>query len=501
MKSRKVLDFGSYSRLFEQQAGINDPKPGATPADPAKPADPSKPADPAKPEATKEKPAGETSGAVKTISEIISLFFKCYMFVATKAPNYPDVLADLLSVSEEKDPAKRAETMESVIKKVTEKVDPKYADIKEDANKAAASIKSIYNEVASTEDAKKYTEVINKMVTSKILSYQDILKNQPLKENNNPGYKNILGFDSYYYPSLYEKNTFDEERDGLSDKMKSIYSEMVAQQKNPSSDTLKAKASEVIAKFDEYQKLLSDKGAWEKMKRKERKDKLESMNAEIDDIIQKTNELQKTELIKIGVDKKIADNMSTIITSINSMSDKAKAIDDKAIADAKAAEGAKTEEYKVGDLVKYKRENGEEAQSEIVKIEGDKIFFKDKEGKEFSKDKKEITGKVEGAKEEEGKDIKSGTVEKENIKKDGPNSAAIKKFQEDYNNLGIGAKLVTDGAYGRNTEKAIVKVANMIKSLSGKEVKVDGGKILTGELQGLLKKLIENKDKIKGLLG
>ena len=77
----------------------------------------------------------------------------------------------------------------------------------------------------------------------------------------------------------------------------------------------------------------------------------------------------------------------------------------------------------------------------------------------------------------------------------------IKKFQEDYNNLGIGVKLTTDGAYGRNTEKAIVKVANMIKSLSGKEVKVDGGKILTGELQGLLKKLIENKDKIKGLLG
>jgi hypothetical protein len=150
------------------------------------------------------------------------------------------------------------------------------------------------------------------------------------------------------------------------------------------------------------------------------------------------------------------------------------------------------------------RENGEEAQSEIVKVEGDKVFFKDKEGKEFSKDKKDITGKVEGGKEEgkeEGKDIKSGTVEKANIKKDGPNSESIKKFQEDYNNLGIGVKLTTDGAYGRNTEKAIVKVANLIKSLSGKEVKVDGGKILSGELQGFLKKLIDNKDKIKGILG
>ena len=450
--------------------------------------------------------AGETSGTVKTISEVISLFFKCYMFAATKTSNYPDVLADLLSVSDEKDPAKRADTMESVIKKVSDKMDAKYAPVKEEANKAASSIKDLYNNVASTEEAKKYNDVINKMVTSKIISYQDILKNQPLKENRNVSpYKNLLGFDNYHYPPLYEKNTFDDERDALSDKMKSIYSEMISQQKNPSSETLKGKASEVISKFDEYQKLLSDKGAWEKMKRKERKDKLESMNSEIDEIIQKTNDLQKSELTKIGVDKKIADSMSTIITSINSMSDKAKEIDDKAIADAKANE-TEAIEYKEGDIVKYKRENGEEAQSEIIKIEGDKVFFKDKDGKEFTKDKKDLTGKVEGDKEEkeegEGeKDIKSGNVEKGNIKKDGPNAPAIKKFQEDYNNLGIGIKLVTDGAYGKNTEKAIVKVANMIKSLSGKEVKVEGGKILTGELQGLIKKLIENKDKISGLLG
>ena len=239
------------------------------------------------------------------------------------------------------------------------------------------------------------------MVTSKIISYQDILKSQPLKENRKVSpYRNLLGFDNYSYPSLYEKNTFDDERDALSDKMKSIYSEMVSQQKTPSTDALKGKASEVIGKFDEYQKLLTDKGAWEKMKRKERKDKLESMNTEIDKIIQETNDLQKSELAKIGVDKKIADTMSTIITSINSMSDKAKEIDDKAIADAKASESSKAIEYKEGEVVKYKRENGEEAQSEIIKIEGDKVFFKDKEGKEFTKEKKELTGKVEGGKEE-----------------------------------------------------------------------------------------------------
>ena len=53
-------------------------------------------------------------------------------------------------------------------------------------------------------------------------------------------------------------------------------------------------------------------------------------------------------------------------------------------------------EYKVGDKVKYKRDNGEEVEKEIVKIEGDNFFFKDKEGKEFSKAKTDIIGKAQG---------------------------------------------------------------------------------------------------------
>lgn len=460
MRPSRLLNFDSYTKLFEQ----------------------------------------ESSTPVKTIGEIISLFFKCYMFVATKAVDYKDVLADLISVSEEKDPAKRSETMESVIKKVAEKIDPKYATIKGDVIKAATSIKEIYAQVASTEEAKKNADAINKMVTNKIVNYQDILKNEPLKEHSN-----VYGFDQYSFPLLYEKNTFDDERSALTDKMKSLYSEMISQKKNPSSATLKAKADEVVSKFDEYQKLLSDKGAWEKMKRKERKEKLETMNAEIDDMIQKANQLQKSELAKIGVDKKIADTMSNIITSINSMSDKAKAIDDKAIADAKGAEEKKNQEkveYKEGDVVKYKKDNGEEAQSEIIKIEGDKVYFKDKEGKEFSKDKKELTGKVEGEEDEDkGKDISSGNVDKQNLKKDGPNVEAIKKFQEDYNNLEIGKKLTADGLYGKNTETAVNKVAKMIKNISGKDINTDGGKKLTGELQNNLKKLLDNKDKIKEILG
>jgi len=63
-------------------------------------------------------------------------------------------------------------------------------------------------------------------------------------------------------------------------------------------------------------------------------------------------------------------------------------------------------EFKVGDVVKYKRDNGEEAENEIIKVEGDNIFFKDKEGKEFSKTFGDILSKVDKENESLIKDYK-----------------------------------------------------------------------------------------------
>ena len=474
MKSNRVLSFNKYTKIFEEDS----------------------------------KPSEESeSPTVKTLNELISIFFKCYMAVATKAIDYKGVISDFLAITGEKDPAKRGEVMEKSIKNVTDKIDPKYSNLKGDIEKAASSIKDLYSEVASTEEAKKNTEAINKMVNDKIISYQDILKSQPLKVEVK-GVKEsrkIYGFEDYSRVFLYEKNTFGDEREVVLDKMKSIYSEMVSQEKNPSSDALKNRAKEVISKFDEYKKSLSNEEEWEKMKRRERKEKVESMNKEVDSIVQKTNELQKSELIKIGVDKKIADSMSNIISTINTIAEKTKEIDDKIITETNSKE--KESEYKVGDIVKYKKENGEESQNEVLKIEGDKVFLKDKEGKEFSKDKKEIEGKVEGSKEkdkeedkEEVKDIKSGNIDKENLKKNGPNYEAIKKFQEDYNSLGIGEKIGIDGGYGKNTESAVKRISGMIRSLSDKEIKTNDGKLLSGELISTVKKLLDNKDKIKGIL-
>lgn len=52
-----------------------------------------------------------------------------------------------------------------------------------------------------------------------------------------------------------------------------------------------------------------------------------------------------------------------------------------------------SEEYKVGDRVKYKSKTGEEIEKEITKIDGDKFYFKDKEGNEFYKERGDIISK------------------------------------------------------------------------------------------------------------
>jgi hypothetical protein len=93
---------------------------------------------------------------------------------------------------------------------------------------------------------------------------------------------------------------------------------------------------------------------------------------------------------------------------VSSLNKKVETIDDKVISDAEkevaniedelkleSFDILKTfysvnEDFKVGDMVSYTRDNGEKAQKEIVKVDGETITFKDKEGNEFTKKSDEI---------------------------------------------------------------------------------------------------------------
>jgi hypothetical protein len=88
---------------------------------------------------------------------------------------------------------------------------------------------------------------------------------------------------------------------------------------------------------------------------------------------------------------------------VSSFNKKVETVDDKVISDAEAEVAniedelklesfdilktfySVNEEFKVGDMVSYTRDNGEKAEKEIFKIDGDTLTFKDKEGKEFTK--------------------------------------------------------------------------------------------------------------------
>jgi hypothetical protein len=88
---------------------------------------------------------------------------------------------------------------------------------------------------------------------------------------------------------------------------------------------------------------------------------------------------------------------------VSSFNKKIETVDDKVISDAEAEVSniedelklesfdilksfySINEDFKVGDKVSYTRDNGETAEKEIFKIDGDTITFKDKDGNEFTK--------------------------------------------------------------------------------------------------------------------
>jgi hypothetical protein len=162
---------------------------------------------------------------------------------------------------------------------------------------------------------------------------------------------------------------------------------------------------------------------------------------------------------KMGIDKKVAGIISEVIKMLDTVSTTVAEVDKK-VADATVA---KTDEK--------------------IKEEGKKEDDKKDDDKEYI-------------------EISSGNVKKHNLSKKGPNLDAIKKFQENYNDIKAGAEIKADGLYGNNTEKAIVATAKMIGALTGVDLEkaTDGGKKLTPEVQGAIQKFIDNKDKIKELV-
>ena len=406
--------------------------------------------------------ADEVNKSASAAEQIVDLFFQAYGSLVTKIGDYKDAISDLLEVAEEKEAGKKGEIMDSILRKVVYKIDPTYKSVGGDIAQAGKQIKEVYASLLDTEEGKKSLEEINKAIYRKIIEKQKGLEtsSKELKPNEEKVEKDNNSLDANYSDSdyIFEKNTFVDERNALISKIKPFYAESVQQAKNAISANLKSKSVETAKSLKTMYDLLSDETKWESMKRRTRKEELERINSEMDKLNSDMNDVRKSELLKIGIDKKVSDGISGIIELINSAIGKISEIDSKKIEDEK-----------------------------LVKTDG-----------------KEEEAKKEEAKKEEDKPelISSGNIDKKNLTKKGPNLEKIKAFQEKFNTLFPNDNIKADGLYGKNTETSIVKVAKMIGGLIGEDLAkaTEDGKKLTPELQSAINKFDSNKDKIKELI-
>lgn len=445
-----------------------------------------------------EQEATEKNSSVKSAEALMGLFFKCYTIAATKIDGYKESVSDLLSVTKAEEGEDKGKLLADLITKVAGKMKPEYKDLSGDITKAAEAIKGAYSTMLSSDEGKKSLKDIktatDKVITDSLEGLKSVVTAQ--MESS------IFGYQSFRTSRLLEAEETELEGKNSSDRqetlnsIKSIQSVLTQQSNTGLTDGLKSFAKKGVDQLDSITKTLKDDKSWGELKRRARKDKLKEYTESIAGLEKGINELIASEAVKAGIDKKTAESIQEITGILTSITDKEKEIKIKKQETA-PAEKAAVVEYKVGDSVKYKRDNGEEATSKIEKVEGDKYFFKTEDGKEFSKDKKDIIGKGEEAKKEEakaeGEEIASGNVDKENLKKDGKNAEAIKEFQTNYNKSGYFGKILDDGRYGKNTESAIRKIAGLSKQMANKEIKTDDGKKLTKEIIELAKKLAEGK--------
>ena len=415
--------------------------------------------------------ADEPNASASAAEQIVGLFYQAYGSMVTKIGDYKDAIDDLLQVAEEKDTAKKGDVMESVLQKVVSKINPEYKSVGNTILEAGKKLKDAYTTLLETEEGKKSTEDINKVIYRKILEFQkglqtaskempkvEVQEIKPVgKDNNSENYEYL---EDDINEGLFSKNTFGEERNTIISSLVIFYSDMVAQAKNGATNAIKSKAQEIANNLKKLNDTLGDEKAWADMKRRERKDKLEEIPATIAGYKEDFNKTLMAESTKMGIDKKVSAAISEVIKLLDGVAATVAEVDKKV------------------------------AEASVVKSEE-----KEKEAKaEAEEEKKDDTT--------EYIEISSGNIKKQNLSKKGPNFDKIKKFQENYNILKIGAENKADGLYGKNTEIAILKAAEMLDGLTGSDLAkaTEKGKKMTPEVQAGLQKFLDNKDKIKDLI-
>jgi hypothetical protein len=145
----------------------------------------------------------------------------------------------------------------------------------------------------------------------------------------------------------------------------------------------------------------------------------------------------------------------------------------------------------VTDSLTVVNDKANDIKTKATELVNQQVAAEAKKKEDEAKKKAEEGKKDEEKKEDKDapKEIKSGSVDKANLKKSGENYQAIKDFQGKLNSLlPKDQQIKADGGYGTNTEKAITRIAKMIGSVTGEDLvkATEDGKKLTPEFQKMV---------------
>ena len=398
----------------------------------------------------------DEAGSISAADQMIDLFMQAYGALVTKIGDYKDAGKDLTAVA---DADNKGQGMLDAINKIAGKVDPKYKESATEMVVAVKKLKEAYDTLLKTDEkaADKIKDTIYKKAIAYISQLGQTAKEAPKIEKKDGKDNNSLETEEQGHLHLFEKNTYIDEREELVKKITPVYSQVVYLAKNSPDETLKGECVKIGKELKGYYDLLSDEKAWEDMKRKERKNKLEEILGKVNEIPARMNDIQGKALVKLGIDVKVQGSIKSAMDLIN-----------------KAIETLNKQE-----------------EVAIVKDAG-----KEEDAKKEEEDKKEDEKKGDDKKYDE---LKSGNADKENLTKKGKNFEAIKKYQEKLNTLlGDKEKIKADGLYGKGTEGAIKSISSKFSSLIP-EIKDLDGKSMTPAFLKFLDKYEENKDKVAAL--
>jgi len=398
----------------------------------------------------------DEAGSISAADQMIDLFMQAYGALVTKIGDYKDAGKDLTAVA---DADNKGQGMLDAINKIAGKVDPKYKESATEMVVAVKKLKEAYDTLLKTDEkaADKIKDTIYKKAIAYISQLGQTAKEAPKIEKKDGKDNNSLETEEQGHLHLFEKNTYIDEREELVKKITPVYSQVVYLAKNSPDETLKGECVKIGKELKGYYDLLSDEKAWEDMKRKERKNKLEEILGKVNEIPARMNDIQGKALVKLGIDVKVQGSIKSAMDLIN-----------------KAIETLNKQE-----------------EVAIVKDAG-----KEEDAKKEEEEKKEDEKKGDDKKYDE---LKSGNADKENLTKKGKNFEAIKKYQEKINTLlGDKEKIKADGLYGKGTEGAIKSISSKFSSLIP-EIKDLDGKSMTPAFLKFLDKYEENKDKVAAL--